>query len=108
VLVRHSSKVRDDGILGLDKGDFEKFLFTGGDDDIAVNLHQLNPLTPQEARSIARSALPTHNNHSGETTNQWKFYLQKCIKNVSNDLSRSQEFKNEQIDEKYLLKVIGN
>jgi len=68
-LVRHSSKVRDDGVLGLDLGDFEKFLFTGGDDDINVNLHQLNPLTPQEARSIARSALPIQSNHSGETTN---------------------------------------
>jgi hypothetical protein len=38
VLVKHVSKTRDDGVLGLDLGDFEKFLFAGGDDDIKVDL----------------------------------------------------------------------
>lgn len=57
VLIRHSAKDRDDGVLGLDLPDFEKFLFAGGDDDIHVDLKKLNPLTPKDARSIARSAL---------------------------------------------------
>lgn len=92
-MVRHCSKTRDDGVLGLDLGDFEKFLFAGGGDDIDVNLKELAPLSPAEAKSLARCALAVQNQN--ETTNQWKFYLQKCIKNVSNDLSRSQEFKND-------------
>lgn len=108
VLVRHSCKLREDGVLGLDQGDFEKFLFAGGDDDINVNLKELKPLSPHEAKSVAKSALAPQPTSQNETQNQWKFYLQKCIKNVSNDLSRSQEFKNDQIDSKYLLKVIGN
>ena len=45
-MVRHCSKQREDGVLGLDLPDFEKFLFAGGDDDINVNLKELNPLTP--------------------------------------------------------------
>jgi Ca2+-binding EF-hand superfamily protein len=46
VLVRHCSKQREDGVLGLDLPDFEKFLFAGGEDDINVNLKELNPLSP--------------------------------------------------------------
>lgn len=61
VLVRHCSKQREDGVLGLDLPDFEKFLFAGGEDDINVNLKELNPLSPQEARSLARCALAVEN-----------------------------------------------
>jgi hypothetical protein len=56
-LVRHCSKKRDDGVLGLDIGDFEKFLFAGGEDDINVNLKELNPLSPAEAKSLAKCAM---------------------------------------------------
>jgi hypothetical protein len=56
-LVRHCSKQREDGILGLDLPDFEKFLFQGGDDDINVNLKELNHLSPMEARSLASRAM---------------------------------------------------
>lgn len=38
VLVKHVSTSRGDDVLGLDLGDFEKFLFAGGDDDIKVDL----------------------------------------------------------------------
>ena len=60
-------------MLGLDVNDFEKFLFAGGDDDINVNLKELNPLSPAEAKSLAKCAMEVQNKN--ETTNQWKFYL---------------------------------
>jgi len=56
-LVRHCSKIREDGILGLDLPDFEKFLFAGGDDDINVDLKGLNPLSATEARSLEQCAI---------------------------------------------------
>ena len=62
-------------MLGLDLGDFEKFLFAGGDDDINVNLKELHPISPHEAKQIAKSALSNQNYNQNETINQWKFYL---------------------------------
>ena len=75
VLVRHCAKEREDGKLGLDLPDFEKLLFQGGDDDIAVDLKQLNPLTPLDAASVARSAMGENAYSQNDTQTQWKFYL---------------------------------
>ena len=90
--------------LGLNSAQFEDFIFNG-DDNITINLKNLRPLTPKSA-SKAQTARSYHQTEEDKQQKEWKFYMQRCIKTLTNDLCRNQEFQNNKVDRKLLLKVI--
>ena len=93
---------------GLNQQEFENFIFSG-DDTVNINLKNLKPLSPiKPASKNSRTIEPKscHQTEEEKQQKEWKFYMQKCVKTLTNDLCRNQEFQNNKVDKKLLLKVI--
>lgn len=68
-----------------------------------VDLGALQPLPSKRATSKSLSQIKI----GDDIQNQWRFYMQKSMKNLVNDLLRNDEERSWVIDREYLLKVIN-
>lgn len=98
-----SAKNTEGSDKGLSVDEFTNLMFSC-DDKLNVNLDKLHPMA-----EYAPSKPPTGHSTvmSGQQIeNQWKFYLQRSVKNVVNDLLRDDEEKTWLVDQEPLMKVL--
>ena len=88
VLLQSAKEAKDD-VSGLTATEFASLIFST-DDALDIDLKSLKPLT-DAAPAYASDRRTVQVAGDQAIANQWRYYLKKCVKNLSNDLLRSDE-----------------
>ena len=78
-----SAKDQKSGDMQLNKEEFEKLIFSQ-DEKLDIDLKQLKPL--DSVVQVPSSSQFEQPSGSVRIQNQWKYYLQKSLKNITNDM----------------------
>jgi len=104
-LLQSAKDLKDDR-SGLTAAEFANLIFAT-DEALDVDLRRLKPLTTAAPAYEAEKRGVSVAGDQG-IANQWRYYLRKCVKNLSNDLLRGDENKTYEVEPAEMLRIIDN